>query len=345
MGTESNGKILMVVPGGSFFTDPFRRSFERAGYECEVFDYRQGAVFTNNILRRALSRFAFLRFLKRWRIMKTNRSLLAFVRENKPEYMFAQKGEHIYPETILEIRKLGVVTMNFYNDQMNQWSVISKIAPAYDYFFNECHLVLRRLWDELGLKNCYYLAHAAEPLPENVLVKNKKYPIAFIGTHNNELYPKRERYLRALGDLGLNIWGSAGWENTPLKGCYHGRARGEDRLEIYANSKIVVDINYEFIAAEGVNNRPFEVAGCGSMLLTDYVRKDLAREYTSGVEVVQFKDEIELREKAIYYLAHEAERVKISLAGYRRTAADHTYDKRVTQMFDTMKNPEKYLYQ
>ncbi|MBP6885641.1 MAG: glycosyltransferase family 1 protein [Candidatus Pacebacteria bacterium] len=271
--------------------------------------------------------------------------LVELVRTYNPKYLFAQKGEHIYPETIERIKTMGVVTLNFYNDQMNQWNVISKIAPSYNYFFNECHLVLRRLWSECALTNCFYLAHSAEPLTEDLLVTDKKYPISFIGTHNKTLYPKRERYLMAIRDLGLNIWGTDGWAASPLKDCFRGRSRGEERFAIYANSKIVIDINYEFVPAEGVNNRPFEVAGCGTLLVTDYVRKDLEREYSSGVEVVQFKDEAELREKVKYYLDHDDERLKVAMAGYRRTVADHTYDRRVAQIFDTMQHPQNYLFQ
>ena len=228
---------------------------------------------------------------------------------------------------------------------MNQWDTISKIAPAYDYFYNQCHVVLRRLWDELGLKNCFYLPHAAEPLPESKLVKEKKYNISFIGTHNNNLYPNREKYLVAIADLGLNIWGNDDWANSSLKDCFRGRSHGDQRLLIYSQSKIVIDINWDVWPAEGLSNRPFEVAGCGALFITDHIRKDIHRAYRAGEEVVLFESEKDLREKVIYYLRNSGEREDIAMAGYRRTVRDHTYDKRVRQIFDTLKNPDRYLYQ
>lgn len=337
-------RVLLVFPGGSLFTDPFLRSFSRMGYECRVFDYRQGAVFTNETLRRMISRFPVLRFLKKWRVARTNQLLLQLVREYKPKYLFAQKGEHVYPKTIEEIKKMGVITLNFYNDLMNQWNAIVKIAPVYDYFFNQCHVVLRRLWNELCLKNCFYLAHSSEPILEDKLIKNKKYNISFIGTYNPKIYPNREKYLTAIKDLGLYIWGSEGWGSMPLKDSFHGRSYGDQRLDIYANSKMVIDINWEDFPAEGLSNRPFEVAGCGALFMTDETRADIRRAYAEGQEVILFKNENDLREKVQYYLEHDEEREKIAIAGYRRTVKDHTYDKRIEQMMDTLKNPEKYLY-
>lgn len=337
-------KIVLVMPGGSLFTDPFLRSFSRLGYECTVFDHRQGLVFTNETLRRIISRFPILRFLKTRRVALTNRKLIALIRSLKPKYLFAQKGESIYPETIEEIKKMGVITINFYNDMMNQWDVISRIAPAYDYFSNQCHVVLRKLWDELGLKNCHYLAHSAEPLLGRELIKEKKYNISFIGTYNNKIYPNREKYLTAISDLGLHIWGSDGWAETPLRSYFHGRSHGDQRLDIYANSKIVVDVNWDVWPAEGLSNRPFEVTGCGALFMTDHVREDIKRAYAEGKEVVLFKDERELREKVQYYLSHDEERERIALAGYHRTVKDHTYDRRVEQIFDTLQRPENYLH-
>ena len=332
MNVEYRAKVLLVMPGGSLFTDPFFRAFSRLGYECTVFNHRQGLVFTNDTLRRIISRFPILRFLKTRRVALTNRRLLALVRLLKPKYLFAQKGESIYPETIEEIKKMGVTTINFYNDMMNQWGAISKIAPAYDYFSNQCHVVLRKLWNELGLKNCHYLAHSAEPLPEKDLVKEKKYNISFIGTHNNKIYPNREKYLTAISDLGLHIWGSDGWADTALRNHFHGRSRGDQRLDIYANSKIVVDVNWDVWPAEGLSNRPFEVTGCGALFVTDHVREDIKRAYVEGKEVVLFRNEQELREKVQYHLAHEDERAAIALAGYKRTVLDHTYDRRIEQI-------------
>ncbi len=344
MDNQDKKRVIVISPADSFFTMPHVRAFQTLGYDCISFDNRSGKLYSSSILRKLMRVFPRLRIIKKITLDRTNRKLISLVNDYKPFLVFAVKAENIYPETIEEIKKMGVTTACFYIDLMDHWPVISKIAPVYDHFFNQCHVVLRRLWNELRLKNCHYMAHSTEPIPEDKMPSDRKYDITFIGTHNNELYPNREKYLMAIADLGLNIWGTDSWADTSLKNCFHGRSYGDQRLDIYTNSKIVIDINWDVMPAEGLSNRPFEVTGCGAMFMTDYVREDIKRAYVEGKEVVLFRDENELRQKVIYYLEHEKERKEIMKAGYVKTVAQHTYIERVKQLLDTIENPDKYLY-
>ena len=337
-------RIIIVTPGDSFFTGPQVRAFTKLGYECVTFNSRSGIMYGNQYMRKLARVLPWVNIFKKNSIAKMNDELIAMVKEVKPKLLFVIKGESIRPESIEAIKKLNVITVNFYNDLMNQWGTISRIAPVYDLFFNQCHVVLRRLWTELGLKNCFYMAHSTEPLPESVLSRDRQYGVSFIGTYNRELYPNREKYLMAVADLGLHIWGTDGWAKTPLKPCFCGRSEGDQRFDIYAKSKIVIDVNWDLWPAEGLSNRPFEVTGCGALFMTDRTRKDITNAFQENKEVVLFENEKELREKIVYYLERDTEREAIARMGYERTLADHTYMNRARQIFDTIENPEKYLY-
>jgi len=336
-------KIIVVTPDRSFFRDPHVRAFQALGYEPILFSSRHGFVY-NSIFRKISRRVRPLIYLKNLQVYLINQGLIRLVKKHKPKILFAQKAETISPQTVEIIKGLGVITINFYNDLMGEWSVIRKVAPHYDYFFNQDHIVLRRLWDELGLKNCFYMAHSTEPLPDPFTARQNKYQVSFIGTYNNTLYPNREKYLTAIKDLGLNIWGTDNWSSTSLGDCFYGRSNGDERFDIYSKSKIVIDINWDNLPAEGLSNRPFEVTGCGALFMTDNVRADIYRAYEVGKEVVVFMDENDLRQKVKYYLEHEKERAEIAMAGYAKTAAKHTYVERVKQLLDTINNPERYLY-
>lgn len=341
--SNMNHKVIIVTPGGSFFRDPHARAFEKVGYKPILFNSRHGFVY-NPIFRKISRRVRPLRYLKNLQVYLINQHLIRLVKKHKPKLLFAQKAETISPQTIETIKNLGVVTINFYNDLMGEWQVISKIAPHYNYFFNQDHIVLKKLWYELGLKNCFYMNHSAEPLLDPFTNRQDKYPISFIGTYNKEVYPNREKYLEAIKDLGLHIWGNDEWQKTSLCDCFHGRAHGDERFDIYSKSKIVVDINWDNFLAEGLSNRPFEVAGCGALFMTDNVRADIYRAYEVGKEVIVFTDEGDLRQKVEYYLKNEKERDNIAKAGYIKTITKHTYTKRIEQLLDTIDNPEKYLY-
>jgi len=270
---------------------------------------------------------------------KTNKKLVLLISKYRPFLVFGIKAESIYPETVEEIKKGGAKTVCLFEDPIDLWPIISRLAPAYDYFFSVDRVVLRRLRRELGLKNCFYMALATESMADPFANRQDKYDISFIGTYNNNLYSKREKYLTAIKDLGLNIWGTSGWSKTPLAKYFHGRSLGNQRLDIYSQSKIVVDINWDLMPAEFLSIRTFEAMGCGAMFMTDYAGKERKKIYVEGREIVLFKDENELREKVIYYLKHDKEREDIARAAYTKTAAKHTYIERVKQLLNTIENP------
>ncbi len=257
--------------------------------------------------------------------------------------VFCVKGENITPETIEEIKKMGAITACFFIDFMDHWPLVSRIAPVYDYFFSQDYVILKKLWHELGLKNAFYMAHSAEPMPDPFTGRKDKYNVSFIGQYSKQ-YPNREKYLLAIKDLGVNIWGTDGWLKTPLKDYFRGSSIGDQRYEIYSHSKIVLDINWAILPVDGLSNRSFEVMGCGAMFMTDHVRADIKHAYKEGEEVILFKDENELRDKIVYYLNNDKEREKIARAGYQKVISVHTYDNRIQQLLDTIKNPDKYLY-
>ncbi len=336
MPPPSNKRIIVVSPKDSFFTMPHVRALERMGYECITFDNRSSALYSNNWMRRLMRLLPSLRILKKWSLDTTNKRLLRLVSSFEPWLVLSVKAENIYPKTIQAIRERGVITACFFIDFMDHWELIQRLATSYEYFFSQDHVVLERLRRELGLTNVFYMAHSAEPLADPCSHREYRYDIAFIGQYNSQQYPNREKYLQAVSDLGLHIWGTEGWASTKLAPYYHGRSLGDQRFEIYGHSKIVLDINWDLMPVEGLSNRPFEVCGSGALFMTDHVRADITRTYTIDKEVILFKDENELREKVQYYLSHNEERERIARAGYDRTVRDHTYDQRMKQLISTI---------
>lgn len=81
-----------------------------------------------------------------------------------------------------------------------------------------------------------------------------------------------------------------------------------------------------------IKGRNFEVLGCGSFLLTNYV-EGLEEYYQIGKEVVCYQNKDDLIDKIKYYLKNEKERKAIAKAGYQRTFQDHTFEKRFNEIF------------
>lgn len=81
--------------------------------------------------------------------------------------------------------------------------------------------------------------------------------------------------------------------------------------------------------------RDFEVPLAGGFYLAERV-PEYADLFKPGVEVETWKTVDELLEKIRYYLDHPDERSEIAAAGKRRAAADHTWEKRFSMLFDEL---------
>jgi hypothetical protein len=131
---------------------------------------------------------------------------------------------------------------------------------------------------------------------------------------------RRVELVRALDDLPLEIYGH--WEKrtrfTPAlrrrvkaKGAW-----GTQLLELYNRSKIALNItNWDPARYVALNQRVFDVPATGAFLLTDY-SPELEEHYRIGEEIACYRSAEELRDKARYYLAHDAERDAIARRGY-----------------------------
>jgi glycosyltransferase involved in cell wall biosynthesis/radical SAM superfamily enzyme YgiQ (UPF0313 family)/MoaA/NifB/PqqE/SkfB family radical SAM enzyme/spore maturation protein CgeB len=84
-----------------------------------------------------------------------------------------------------------------------------------------------------------------------------------------------------------------------------------------------------------IKGRVFEVPMCGGFLLTEYV-DGIEEYYEIGKEIECFESLPEAVEKVSYYLKHEDKRIKIADRGYTRALKDHTWVKRLGDVFDEL---------
>jgi len=142
--------------------------------------------------------------------------------------------------------------------------------------------------------------------------------LVLVGGHN----ARREHFVKQMLDLPLEIYGS--WskkarfnpalrKRVVAKGIW-----GERLLELYNGSKIVLNItNWDPARYVALNQRVFDVPATGAFLLTDY-SPELREHYKIGEEIVCFSDAEDLKDKARYYLAHDAQREEVARKGYAR---------------------------
>jgi spore maturation protein CgeB len=86
-----------------------------------------------------------------------------------------------------------------------------------------------------------------------------------------------------------------------------------------------------------VNQRVFDVPACQAFLLTD-ARRQLDALFEPGREAAVYADPAEIPELVARYLADAPARQRIAAAGRKRLLAEHTYQRRMAQLFAVMRD-------
>lgn len=110
------------------------------------------------------------------------------------------------PATIREIRSWGIVTVNFYCNNVHQFHLVSEIAPAYDYCIVPEKVTLQK-YQAIGA-NPIHIQMAANPLIYRPYPLPRKFDVTFVG----QRYADRPHIIDYLLCKGINVrvWGP-GW--------------------------------------------------------------------------------------------------------------------------------------
>ena len=134
-----------------------------------------------------------------------------------------------------------------------------------------------------------------------------------------------------VGDTG---WGdlfgkTTGWRHLSHLDYYR------DLPRFYPMSKINFNCtSRQMIGA--VNQRIFDIPACGGFVLTDH-RKQMENLFDLNTEVVVYRELNEIPALIREYLVDEKRRKSIVAAARKRILAEHTYEIRVQQLLDTMR--------
>jgi spore maturation protein CgeB len=263
-----------------------------------------------------------------------NRALLTVARQMHPDLLLASKAMGVTIETVQQLCQLGVVTANWFPDDLQHFDWISRAVNVYTHFFSFDTYTVSLLRNK-SARNVYYLPLACDPaLHRTVVLSDEERAcytceVAFVGAP----YPERAEALQALSGFDLKIWGYDGWRQTDLSRFYQGIIdNGEPLVRLYNACRVAVNIHWKS-AAHGANYRTFEIAGSGAFQIAD-ARADIPQLFEPDREIVLFDGPDDLKEKVNYYLRHEDERRAIARAGQARAYRDHTIYQRMQQLLE-----------
>jgi spore maturation protein CgeB len=212
----------------------------------------------------------------------------------------------------------------FCDDQWRFDSYTRHWAPHFGWPVTTSHQAVER-YRAAGIGNVLVSQWGCNHFLYRPLPLDKKYDVSFVGQPHGD----RPQVIQALqrAGIGVHVWGF-GWPN--------GRVSQTQFIRIISMSRINLNLSNASVGGtDQLKGRDFEVPGCRGFLITKKT-EDLARYYEIGREVETYESTDELVAKIRHYLKAEAERERISEAGYQRTMANHTMEIRLTELFQSV---------
>ena len=142
---------------------------------------------------------------------------------------------------------------------------------------------------------------------------------------------ERHALLSALSErFDVSLYTRSDTSALPLVHAKGGAGTLTEMPKIFQASKINLNITMRPIET-GLSLRIWDVLGCGGFLMTNY-QAEIPEYFEIGKDLEVYESTEDLIQKTDYYLHHEAERMKIALHGYEKTARYHTYEMRLAEM-------------
>lgn len=290
-----------------------------------------------------------------------NRKLLELVQAEAPDVLFAfMYTDEFDTETLDTIKKTtSTKTVGWFADDYWRFFNYSKHwAEHLSYVVTTCPEAID-WYRKAGYSNVILSQWACNPTIYKRLDASQDINISFIGQHK----PARARMVDALVKQGIAVETFGfGWQT--------GRLSQDALIQTIARTKINLNLNvrggllspavigrlflkrsrnrlvpdfhlfdniqaYMHFPTLHTHARPFELAGAGGFVISGY-SKGIERYYEEDKEMVFYHSESDLAVKIKYYLGHSQEREAIREAGYARTLKDHTYDRRLRDIFQAM---------
>lgn len=301
-------------------------------------------------------------------ISQLNTNVLRLAAEFKPDLLWADKQEYLWPETISNLQEQGVQLLHFTPDPYyflawKRTRIMDRALPLFDYVVTSKRYELADYQRDCRTVIYMPLGYAESTHRPLVPGSRKVYSayrsdVGFVGGWE----PRRERLLHALaasGEGSIKIWGH-GWDHlhdgrwTPRRHRRIRRLAHDERYrlqrdpllapalqgeEIYSDeyawalSSARIGVGFlRFVCPDQHTTRTFEIPACASMMIADRTEEHLSL-FAEGQEAEFFETEEELVDKVRFYLHHEAARERIALQGYKRCVrSGYSYENRLSSV-------------
>ena len=269
-----------------------------------------------------------------------NALLLECMKRVKPDLLLVLIGYNYFPDTLETIKRTyNIPIVGWWVENPDSFQALYPTLGWFDHFFS----FSRKVADEITKTDqgrCHFVNYGTDPSLYNPMALGRyarfRYgsDLSFLGKFKE----RRRDYLSAVADLDLGIWGPL-WKKELKKERHEllSRVRGTrlyDRKAalLFGATKVNVNIN-SWATPSGPNLRVFDVLGCGSFLLTEYV-EEIEELFSVGREIDTFVSADELKDKCRFYLRNDSLREQIARQGFEKVCSSYTMSHCLQRILD-----------
>jgi spore maturation protein CgeB len=255
------------------------------------------------------------------------------------DVVFIVAGLNFHPAALWLLDRAHIPAFVFFTESpyedefQSEWASAS---PTLGVFTNDSFSARKFNWT--------YVPHAFNPAvhrPGGINIDLPRHDVVLVGSG----WAERQQLLEAIDWTGINL-GLYGVWNGVVDDSYlapHlrrvGNVKNSDTVQLYRNSKIVLNIHRASATAESMGPRCYEVAATGTFQLSD-VRMDLPQVF--GESIPTFTSAADLEQKIRHYLKNESERQQLASMALTRVSS-HTFDARTPILLDSFARATRTL--
>jgi len=326
-GMDRKELLEWIISLRSNFSDFYTFYLNKHGWEAEEF------FITDSYLQKTAEEL----YGKKINFLKTQdklKDLIHPVKGRRKLNVISDYIEHYKPDVILVREQTGIPS-ELWKYSSKHSLIVSRLAAPMPYKWAPSDFDLILTSTEV-YKNFFEINNVRSIINDNgfdvrilqeLLQSTKKYDATFVGGIGNRFWKKRTNLIEAISEMDNFKWWGYNGDVYPkehqITKKWQGITSGIDMLQIYKDSKIVLNDYGEVAHGEGVNQRIFEVMGVGTLLLTRE-SETLTKKYPQNI-FVTFTDIEDCKNKIRYYLENENEREDIARRGQNFILENYNY--------------------
>jgi len=297
----------------------------------------------------AVEPFDYRKLAKVWGPTLMNEMLYRTAVLFEPDLIHLGKSESVAGQTIHKIKeRIDTCVIHFYGDyrpEPQPWVIdIGQYVDWTLLYHKDKNLIQKH--HAIGTANIgfWWVGTDLEVFyPREI---PKEYDVVFMVNNSDDHreatgqgYMGRRELIDAIAAKGLHLHlFGRGWEyllDVPTV-YLHPFVNGNEFAEACSAAKITLGYNTNRVYMYTSWRRPLNSMACGAFHLTRYF-PGLEEVFENGKHLVWFDSIAEAIELIEYYLTHDDEREQIAQTGRQEVIAHHTWDHRIAQMFEYMK--------